>query len=226
MQIRHFYASQIQMITDGQTEVYNLEEKKKLLLHSCCGPCSTAVTERLIDRFDVTVYFYNPNITNEGEYIKRLNTQCEFLEKFNRGLPQDTQIKLREAAYDPEGFIHAVKGLENEPENGNRCTRCFMYRLERTAFEAFNNEFDMFASTLSVSPHKNTAVINDIGYELSNRTGIEFLDENFKKKDGFKRSTELSKEYNLYRQNFCGCIFSERPGAGAEDPSLERGNIT
>lgn len=203
-----------------------MEDKKKLLLHSCCGPCSTAVIERLLDRFDLTVYFYNPNITNEGEYIKRLNTQCEFLEKFNRGLPQNIQVKLRKAIYDPEGFIYAVKGLEAEPESGNRCTQCFKYRLKRTAIEAANSDFDIFASTLSVSPHKNTAIINDIGHKLSAGAGIEFLDENFKKKDGFKRSTELSKEYNLYRQNFCGCIFSERPGAGAEDSSLERGIIT
>ena len=200
-----------------------MENRKKLLLHSCCGPCSTAVVERLLDRFNLTVYFYNPNITNEGEYLKRLETQKIFLDKFNNGLPEALKVKFQEGIYNPEGFVKAVRGLENEPENGNRCTECFKYRMANTVLEAAEKNFDVFATTLSVSPHKNTAVINDIGYALQQRSDIEFWDENFKKKDGFKRSTELSKEYKLYRQNYCGCIFSEREGAGADNPSLERG---
>ena len=131
-------------------------------------------------------------------------------------------VKLIEGEYDPENYLMAVKGLEEEPENGDRCTKCFELRMRKTAEEAEKLGFENFATTLSVSPHKNTDKINKIGYELEKEFKPAFLDESFKKKDGFKRSTELSKEYGLYRQNYCGCIFSERPGAGAEDPSKER----
>lgn len=202
-------------------------KKPTMLLHSCCGPCSTAVIERLIDRYDLTVYFYNPNITNEGEYEKRLNTEKQFIDAYNKTLsngeyPAEQRVKLIEGDYDPENYLKAVKGLENEPENGDRCTKCFEVRMRKTAEEAERLGFDTFATTLSVSPHKNTARINNIGYELEKEFTPDFLDESFKKKDGFKRSTEMSREYGLYRQNYCGCIFSERPGAGAEDPSRER----
>ena len=206
----------------------NKDKKPSMLLHSCCGPCSTAVIERLIDRYDLTVYFYNPNITNEGEYDKRLDTEKKFIDEYNKylmeknGTDSDVTVKLIEGEYDPENYLIAVKGLEEEPENGDRCTKCFEVRMRKTAEEAERLGFENFATTLSVSPHKNTNKINKIGYELEKELKPAFLDESFKKKDGFKRSTELSREYGLYRQNYCGCIFSERPGAGAEDPSKER----
>ena len=199
------------------------ENPPTMLLHSCCGPCSTAVIERLVDRYDLTVFFYNPNITNEGEYRKRFAAEQQFVEAFNRTLPENRRVKLIEGPYDPENYLAAVKGMEQVPENGARCTECFALRMEKTAREAEKMGMESFATTLSVSPHKNTATINEIGYRLAKRFSPEFLDESFKKKDGFKRSVELSKQYGLYRQNYCGCIFSERPGAGAEDPSLERG---
>ena len=206
----------------------NKNEKPTMLLHSCCGPCSTAVIERLVDRYDLTVYFYDPNITNEGEYEKRLDTEKKFINEYNKYLREKhgddsgMTVKLIEGEYDPENYLMAVKGLEEEPENGDRCTKCFEIRMRKTAEEAEKLGFENFATTLSVSPHKNTDKINKIGYELEKEFKPAFLDESFKKKDGFKRSTELSKEYGLYRQNYCGCIFSERPGAGAEDPSKER----
>lgn len=205
----------------------NSEKRPTMLLHSCCGPCSTAVIERLIERYDLTVFFYNPNITNEGEYEKRLETQKKFIDAYNADMADGcrTSVRLIEGEYDPENYAEAVRGLEDEPENGARCTKCFEIRMKKTAMEAERLGFDSFATTLSVSPHKNTQRINNIGYELEKEFAPAFLDESFKKKDGFKRSTELSREYGLYRQNFCGCVFSERPGAGAEDPSRERGRI-
>lgn len=206
-------------------EILENDKRPSMLLHSCCGPCSTAVIERLIDRYELTVYFYNPNITNEGEYQKRLDTEKQFIDSYNRTLPDDRMVRLIEGIYDPENYLTAVRGLEDEPENGDRCTKCFEVRMRKTAQEAQKLGMDTFATTLSVSPHKNTQKINNIGYELEKEFTPGFLDESFKKKDGFKRSTELSKEYSLYRQNYCGCIFSERPGAGAEDPSKERGLV-
>lgn len=197
-------------------------EKPSIFLHSCCGPCSTAVIERLAERYDITVFFYNPNVTNEGEYRKRFETEKQFIEAFNENLPEDRKVKLVEGEYDPEAFLRFVKGYEEEPENGARCTKCFAFRMERTAREAAEKGFPVFTTTLSVSPHKSTEKIREAGYALEKKYGLSFLDESFKKKDGFRRSVELSREYGLYRQNYCGCIFSERPGAGPEDPSMER----
>lgn len=195
----------------------------EIFLHSCCGPCSTAVIERLAERYRITVFFYNPNITNEGEYRKRFETEKQFITAFNANHPELEPVSLIEGEYDPEAFLQFVRGYEDEPENGARCARCFEFRMERTASRAVELEYNLFTTTLSVSPHKKTQTINEKGYALSEKYGIGFLDESFKKKDGFKRSVELSSEYGLYRQNYCGCRFSERPGAGPEDPSLERG---
>ena len=199
------------------------ENKKDIFLHSCCGPCSTAVIERLSAAYKITVFFYNPNITNEGEYEKRLETEKEFIRKFNAAHPELAPVSLIEGEYDPEKYLEFVRGYEKEPENGARCARCFEFRMERTAQKASDLGYHLFTTTLSVSPHKKTQTINEKGYLLSEKYGIGFLDESFKKKDGFRRSVELSKEYGLYRQNYCGCRFSERPGAGPEDPSRERG---
>ncbi len=185
-------------------------KKQRMLLHSCCGPCSTAVIERLADRYDLTVYFYNPNITNNDEYDRRLEAQRQVVEKFNESHPELKDVVLFEGPYDPERFLEAVKGFEKEPEDGARCDICFRVRMESTAKKADAEGYDIFATTLSVSPHKNTNRINNVGYALKEECGVDFLDESFKKKDGFKRSVELSREYGIYRQNYCGCVFSER----------------
>ena len=173
---------------------------QKLLLHSCCGPCSTVVIERLKERFDVTVFYFNPNIEPREEYEKRKAEQkkvCQF-----HGVP------FVDGDYDNAGWRNFVKGLENEPEGGKRCEQCFVFRLKKTAELAKANGFDIFAATLSVSPHKNTEVINRVGEEIAREEKIEFLPESFKKKDGYLRSIQISKDLNLYRQNYCGCDFS------------------
>ncbi len=187
-------------------------DKPKLLLHSCCGPCSTAVVERLAGEFDVTVFFYNPCITEEEEYQKRRKAQLEFIEKFNSENTGIIKVYFKEGNYRPKDFLEAVKGLEEEPEGGARCSVCFRQRLERTAEEASLAGYDYFGTTLTVSPHKNYKLISEIGRSLALRYGLSFLDRDFKKKDGFKRSIELSRKYGLYRQNYCGCRFSKRTG--------------
>ena len=179
---------------------YNEEMKKiikelngnnKLLLHSCCGPCSTAVIERLKDYFDITVLYYNPNIEPYEEYLKRKKEQIRLLSELN--------IKHMDIDYLNE----------KEPENGARCHICYRLRLEKTAKLAKENNFDYFATTLTVSPYKNAKVINEIGLNLQNKYNIKYLQSDFKKEDGYKRSIELSKKYELYRQDYCGCLFSK-----------------
>lgn len=184
-------------------------DKPKLLLHSCCGPCSTAVVERLTDEFDVTVFFYNPCITDEEEYRLRLKTQMDFICMFNRENMGTIKVYFKEGSYRPTEYFDAVKGLEGEPEGGARCSVCFKQRLEKTAETAGMSGYDYFGTTLTVSPHKNYKLISEIGRELALRYGLTFVDRDFKKKDGFKRSIELSKKYDLYRQNYCGCEYSK-----------------
>lgn len=184
-------------------------DKPKLLLHSCCGPCSTAVVERLTDEFDVTVFFYNPCITDEEEYRLRLKTQMDFICMFNRENMGTIKVYFKEGSYRPTEYFDAVKGLEEEPEGGARCSVCFKQRLEKTAETAGMSGYDYFGTTLTVSPHKNYKLISEIGRELALRYGLTFVDRDFKKKDGFKRSIELSKKYDLYRQNYCGCEYSK-----------------
>ena len=193
-------------------DLKEFSDKPKLLLHSCCGPCSTAVVERLVDEFDVTVFFYNPCITEEDEYQKRLAAQMEFIEKFNRENIGRTRIWFMEGAHRPKDFLVEVKGLEGEPEGGARCRVCFRQRLEKTAETASMMGFDYFGTTLTVSPHKDYKQISALGRELALRYDLSFLDRDFKKKDGFRRSVELSRKYGLYRQNYCGCIYSKREG--------------
>lgn len=185
--------------------------KKKLLLHSCCGPCSTAVIERLYDDYQVTVFYYNPNITEEEEYRKRRDTQLLFLEKFNRRMREERgedadQVAFLEGLYDVEAFYRVARGLEAEPEGGARCEKCFRLRLSETAERAENMGFDYFTTTLSVSPYKNAKLLNQIGEALDQE---RYLPENFKKKDGYRRSVALSNEYGLYRQHYCGCGFAK-----------------
>lgn len=174
--------------------------KKKMLLHSCCGPCSTVVIERLKEEYDLTVFYFNPNIEPKEEYEKRKVEQKKVCDFFN--------VPFIDFDYDNAGWHKFVEGLENEKEGGARCEKCFMFRLDRTALYAKNNHFDIFATTLSVSSHKNSLVINKVGGEISKKYDIEFLPESFKKKDGYLRSINLSKQLNLYRQNYCGCNFT------------------
>lgn len=174
-----------------------------LLLHSCCGPCSTAVLETLCARFDVTLFYYNPNIQPEAEYLLRLDNQL-------RVLGARPEAALLGCDYGGGDFEAAVRGLEGEPEGGARCTACFRLRLERTAREAAERGFEFFCSTLTVSPHKDAGRINGIGRELGERYGVRYLPSDFKKRDGYRRSIELSKELGLYRQNYCGCLYSKQ----------------
>ena len=184
-------------------------EKRHILLHSCCGPCSTACIERLITDYKITVFFYNPNITDREEYEKRKANQIKFIEAYNSEVDEEDQVVFIEGEYLPEDFFDAAKGLEDCPEGGERCTECFKLRLDRTARAAIVMGFPIFGTTLTVSPHKNYQLISAIGTELGEVYGLEFLDMDFKKKAGFQRSIELSKKYELYRQNYCGCEFSK-----------------
>ena len=182
--------------------------KEKLLLHSCCGPCSTAVIERLADDFDITVFYYNPNITDEEEYLHRKSEEQRFIAEYSEKTGAD--IDFIEGDWLPQDYYKAVTGLEQEKEGGARCRECFRLRLEKTAQLARHMGFDCFDTTLSVSPYKNYDVISELASEISERTGVRYLSGNYKKKDGYKRSIELSKEYGLYRQHYCGCEFSKR----------------
>ncbi|MDO5441367.1 MAG: epoxyqueuosine reductase QueH [Bacillota bacterium] len=174
-------------------------DKKSLLLHSCCGPCSTAVLERLVEDFDVTIFFYNPNITEAEEYNHRLEEQKRYIKEAN--LP----VAVIEAEYNVQDYYNVVLGLEQEPEGGARCTECFKLRLQKTAEYAKEHGYDCWDTTLTVSPYKNSKKIHEIG----NAINEDFLAGDYKKKDGYKRSIELSKQYNLYRQHFCGCEFAK-----------------
>ncbi len=185
-------------------------DKPKLLLHSCCGPCSTSVVERLVGEFDVTLFFYNPCITDEEEYRRRYEAQVEFIERFNRENIGVVRIYFKDGGYRPAEFFAAVRGLEHEPEGGDRCRVCFRQRLEKTAGIASLSGYDYFGTTLTVSPHKSYKIISETGRELALRYSLTFLDRDFKKKDGFRRSIELSVKYGLYRQNYCGCEYSKR----------------
>lgn len=177
-----------------------------LLLHACCAPCSSYVLEYLNKHFDITVFFYNPNITENAEYTKRAD---ELIRLINE-LPHQDEIKFVDGGYAPEKFIGISKGLENAPEGGERCFKCYRLRLEESARIAKENGFDYFTTTLSISPHKNAQVLNEIGKELSDAYGVGYLFSDFKKRNGYKRSCELSEIYNLYRQDYCGCIYSKK----------------
>lgn len=183
------------------------QEKKlrpSLLLHACCAPCSSYVLEYLNSLFDITVFFYNPNINTEKEYLFR---QSE-IKRLIGEMPFENMVKLIENSFEPEEFYKAVKGFENIKEGGERCFKCFELRLRKTAEAAKNGGFDYFTTTLTISPLKNADKLNEIGQTVASEYGVAFLPSDFKKKNGYKRSTELSKEYSLYRQNYCGCAFS------------------
>lgn len=178
--------------------------RAKLLLHACCAPCSSYVLEYLTQYFDITVFFSNQNIMDETEYKKRLGE----LYRLCSDAPFCKDVKIVEDDFSPQLFADTVKGLEKEPEGGARCEKCFLLRLSRTAEYAKNNGFPLFATTLTVSPYKNAPLINAMGKELSQKYEVEYLPSDFKKRGGYQRSIALSKEYNLYRQHFCGCPFS------------------
>jgi predicted adenine nucleotide alpha hydrolase (AANH) superfamily ATPase len=184
--------------------------RPSLLLHSCCGPCSTAVVERLAPRYRIAIFFYNPNISDREEYERRKAAQFDFIAQYNRSAHKPDGLDCIEGTYEPALFEAAARGLEAEPEGGARCRVCFRLRLEKTAEAAVLGGFDAFATTLTVSPHKNFEAIARIGGELGLRYRISYLAEDFRKKDGYRRSVELSKRYGLYRQTDCGCRFAAR----------------
>jgi len=183
--------------------------KQKILLHSCCAPCSTAVIERLKNDYDIVILYYNPNIYPEEEYLKRKNEEIKYIKHLN-GTDKELSISMLDCDYESEKFYGAVKGYENEREGGARCAICFKLRLEETAKKAKELGFDLFGTTLTVSPHKNAELINSIGLGIERELGVKFLESNFKKQNGYKRSVELSKENNIYRQAYCGCEFALR----------------
>ena len=184
--------------------VKSFDGKKRLLLHACCAPCSSSVLERVTPCFDVTLFFYNPNITDEKEYYKRLDELKRFVL-----LVYGDSVNIVDGGFAPDAFYSKVKGLESEPERGKRCTVCYLERLEKTAYTSINGKFDYFCTTLTLSPHKDADRINAIGFSLQEKTGAQYLPSDFKKQNGYVRSIELSKEYGLYRQNYCGCEYSQ-----------------
>ena len=196
-----------------QKELDNIIERNKredilpsLLLHSCCAPCSSYTIEYLSDYFRIAVLYYNPNISPEEEYEKRKAEQIRLIES----LPVKNAVSFVDCDYDCSEFFDTAKGYENCREGGERCFRCYELRLRKTAEEAKKGGYDYFCTTLSISPLKNAQKINEIGKGLSEEYGVLWLPSDFKKREGYKRSIELSKEYKLYRQNFCGCVYSKR----------------
>ncbi len=187
--------------------IKKLEEEKRvptLLLHSCCAPCSSYVLEYLSNYFSITVFYYNPNISPESEYTKRIWEQQMLIDK----LPAKHPVSFAAGPYDSDRFYDMARGLEREKEGGERCFRCYELRLREAAEMAKKAEFDFFTTTLSISPLKNAQKLNEIGMRLAEEYGVAYLLSDFKKKNGYKRSVELSKEYGLYRQDYCGCVFS------------------
>ena len=179
--------------------------RKKLLLHACCAPCSSYVIEYLSKYFDITILYYNPNIDTEEEFEKRLNELKRFVSEFKT----ENEVHVVSLGYNSDEYLNEVVGLENEHEGGARCFKCFNLRLEKACLYAKENNFDFFTTTLTISPLKNSKVINEIGHDLEIKYNMPYLYSDFKKREGYKRSIELSKELNLYRQDYCGCKFSK-----------------
>ena len=195
------------ILMDKEIEyIKKMDRKPKLLLHACCAPCSSAVLENLSDYFDITLFFYNPNISPEEEFVFRLDELKRLVPEM--GLSAEVVSPL----YDNEEFESVIKGLETLPEGGKRCKVCYALRLEKSVLFAKENAFDYVTTTLSISPYKNAAWLNEIGQELSEKYGVKYLVSDFKKGDGYKRSCALSEKYNLYRKKYCGCIDSKGVG--------------
>ncbi len=186
--------------------IESLTEKPKILLHSCCGPCSSYCIEALSKHFFVTVLWYNPNVQPEEEHNLRLENQIKLI----KNMKTENPVEILEIPYNDNEFLEIAMGFETEKEGGARCEKCFLLRLEKTAKIAREQGFDYFTTTLTVSPHKNAPLINDIGFSFAEKYGVKFLPSDFKKKNGYKRSIELSREFDLYRQDYCGCSFSQR----------------
>ena len=186
----------------------NVAEGKipSVLLHSCCAPCSSHVISTLTPYFDITILYYNPNIEPYEEYEKRKQEEIRFINEF----PNQNKLTIMDCDHENELFHQTIKGLEKEKEGGARCIKCYYLRLDKTAELAKENNFDYFATTLTVSPLKNSQKLNEIGEYLSKKYDINYLCSDFKKKEGYKHSIELSKKYNLYRQDYCGCIYSKQ----------------
>ncbi|MCI7224131.1 epoxyqueuosine reductase QueH [Fusobacterium sp.] len=201
-------------------EIKEKGEKKKLLVHSCCGPCSSAVLEYLNNFFEIDIYFYNPNITIEYEYQHRIIEQKEMIEKL------EYNMNVIEGKYDPkDDFFDKVKGLENEKEGGTRCYTCYDIRIGETARKAKEENYDFFTTVLSISPMKNVNYINELGEKYSKEYKIPFLYADFKKKNRYLRSIQISKELNMYRQDYCGCIFSKIERENYEKEKAEKEKI-
>ena len=195
-----------QIILDSTiNDIVQSGKRPKLLLHSCCAPCSSYVLEYLSQYFDITVYYYNPNIYPPEEFAYRSKEQQRLVDAMGMG----DKIKVIQCDYDCDSFYDAVMGLENAKEGGERCMECFRLRLGKTAKYAVDNGFDYFTTTLSISPHKNADMLNNAGKEAEEKYGVRYLYSDFKKKNGYKRSCEISAEYGLYRQDYCGCIYSK-----------------
>ncbi len=208
-QKKNYYKQMEEIIAENSA----LSKKPSLLLHACCGPCSSAVIELLSDFFKITIFYYNPNIFPPEEYSRRKNELSAFLEKFPPA--KKTQIQLVEAPYNPEDFFEATgvreeTYLQSEPEKGERCKRCYQFRMKCAYEYATKNQFDYFTTTLSISPHKDSEKINTIGKLLEIPEKTKFLPSDFKKKNGFLRSLQLSAEYDMYRQDYCGCVYSKQ----------------
>ncbi len=182
------------------------QRRPRLFLHSCCAPCSSYVLEYLSVYFDITIFFYNPNIHPEEEYIRRVEEQKALI----KAMPLKSEVHFLQGDYVPLEYYEAIKGLELEPEGGERCFVCYELRLREAARGAAFGGYDYYTTTLSISPHKNAEKLNEIGERLAEEYHIPYLPSDFKKKNGYKRSIELSKEYDLYRQDYCGCVFSKR----------------
>lgn len=201
--------SKINYQIEMEREIKRLADQNlrpQLVLHSCCAPCSSAVLERLHRDFALTVYYYNPNISPEAEFRHRSDEQRRLAQQ----MPLNGDVRVVEGEYDPENFYARVKGLEDEPEGGARCTVCFEMRLRKTAEYARSIGAEYFTTTLSISPLKDAARLNEIGAALAREYGLKYLHSDFKKKNGYRRSIELSSQYDLYRQDFCGCVYSRQ----------------
>ena len=182
------------------------KKKPTLLLHACCAPCSSYVLEYLSKYFKITILFYNPNISPIAEFEKRYKELIKLIEK----MPECKDVNIIDVGYGNGEFLKISKGLEEVPEGGERCFKCYELRMGAAASYAKENKYDYFTTTLSISPHKNTDKLNEIGEKLQEKYNVKYLYADFKKKNGFKRSVELSKRYNLYRQDYCGCIYSKK----------------
>ena len=197
--------------TDSNRDYTNTsmdKRKPSVLLHACCGPCSTACVERLVQDYEVTLFYYNPNITDREEYLLRKETLLQFINAYNAEHRDEFTVNFLEGEYDIQKWLDRTSAYKAAPEGGARCDICFAMRLTETARKARELEYDYFTTTMSVSPHKNYDKIKTLGMILEEDNGVNYLDIDFKKKNGFGRSVEMSRQYGLYRQNFCGCEYA------------------